>query len=427
MPESHALLSASSAHCWGTCSAALRAQRGLVDRGSKDADAGTAAHTLGAWALMNNAHPSDYPDKTIKAGKRELPVTKDMIETVWVYVQAARAYAEGGTMLVEQKVTYGPMIFGDEDMVFDSADGPVVVKPKDVAWGTSDLIFIFTVLMGTLDFKNGANPNNAVEAEDNEQLYLYLLGALYEFGMLGDFTRGVVAISQPNLKHAPEHEISIEDLTLFAKRIGIAGRRALELYYRKAEPELSDYTPGSACKWCKRKATCPALIGDVRTTVSGGAATADDFSDLTAVMLSEVSDQQLGGAMDKVGMIEAFCKAVRAETEHRLLIGQEVPSPQGGYKIGMGRLGDREWIDPEVAETTLKSMRLKHDEMFTYKLKGPAPLEKLLAKTQPRRWAKLTKLITRKDGKPSVMLMSDPRPAITATVDAFEDLSDRED
>jgi hypothetical protein len=430
----HSLLSASAAHRWSNCVASLREERLCPDRSSRDADAGTAAHTLGAWALSNNAHPSEYPHKTIRAGARDFPVTAEMVEDVWTYVQAARKDAEGGELLVEQRVVYGPAILGHKPLVFDSvnpdngAPMKVTVDPADVAWGTSDLIALLYALrhIRIRDYKNGANPNNIVEAEDNEQLYLYLLGALREFELLGDFDTGSVAISQPKLDHAPEHTISIEELRAFAERIGVKARRALELYYRREEPDPEDYAPGEkTCKWCK-SVTCQARMRSASTAVAL-VADVDDFTDLTQIPdMKTVSSYALGAVMDKVGFLEDIIKAVRAEVERRLLADEPVPSPEGGYKIVNGKRGNRAWKDEEAVEAALKSMRLRQEQMYTFKLKGPKPLEDLLAKANPKRWSKLVKLYHQPEGKPSVAPMRDPRPAITKTavLEGFDDLGE---
>ena len=69
----------------------------------------------------------------------------------------------------------------------------------------------------------------------------------------------------------------------------------------------------------------------------------------------------------------------------------------------------------------LKSMRLKHDEMYDYKIISPTTAEKVL-KDSPKRWNRLLALIKQSEGQPSVQPESDKRPAlvITATVDDFE-------
>lgn len=403
----HALYAPSKMQRIMACLGSVALEATQSDRSSSYADAGSAAHELATWSFRDKCEPHAFIGQTITIGERKFVVDKAMADHVKTYRNAVLVYAENGIIEVEQKLPFGYLVGVDDKDAFGTSDAVVLLADRGE--------------IQVHDLKYGMGVK--VYAEGNEQMLTYALSALGAYEMVDDFTTIRMVIHQPRLDHMDEWLIEVAELRAFQERL----RETLRLLSTPHPQTDLPLTPGEKqCRFCSAKAVCPALRNETRAVVSGGAATADDFSDLTAVMLSEVSDQQLGGAMDKVGMIEAFCKAVRAEVEHRLLIGQEVPSPQGGYKIGEGRKGDREWIDPEVAETTLKSMRLKHDEMFTYKLKGPAPLEKLLAKTQPRRWAKLTKLITRKDGKPSVMLMSDPRPAITATADAFEDLSDGE-
>jgi hypothetical protein len=379
----------------------------LPDRSSSYADEGSAAHELATRSFEDKCEPHAFIGQTITIGERKFVVDKAMADHVKTYMDAVLVYADGGMIEIEQRLPFGYLVGVDDTQAFGTSDAVVLLPDRGE--------------LQVHDLKYGMGVQ--VYAEGNEQMLTYALSALGAYEMLGEFTHIRMVIHQPRLNHMDEWLIEVAELLAFQLQL----TTTLKVLTDNTGVGDLPYGPNEkSCKFCKAKAVCPALRAETRAIVSGGAATADDFSDLTAVMLSEVSDEQLGGAMDKVGMIEAFCKAVRAEVEHRLLTGQEVPSPQGGYKIGEGRKGDREWVDAEAAEAAMKSMRLKHDEMFTYKLKGPAPLEKLLAKEQPRRWTKLQKLITRKDGKPSVMLMSDPRPAITATADAFEDLSDGE-
>jgi hypothetical protein len=44
-----------------------------------------------------------------------------------------------------------------------------------------------------------------------------------------------------------------------------------------------------------------------------------------------------------------------------------------GFKIVRGRMGNRAWRDPDEAEATLKSFRLKHEQMYSYKVAPPRP------------------------------------------------------
>lgn len=128
--------------------------------------------------------------------------------------------------------------------------------------------------------------------------------------------------------------------------------------------------------------------------------------------------------MFAVGLIEDWCKAVRAETERQLLAGDEVP----GFKLVLGKAGARAWKDAEEAEKQLKTMRLKVEEMYDLKLISPTSAEKL-AKAKvlgPRQWTKLQPLIGRSDPKPSVAPAADKRDAyVPAPVaDDFQPVAD---
>ena len=143
--------------------------------------------------------------------------------------------------------------------------------------------------------------------------------------------------------------------------------------------------------------------------------------------IGDLRDDPLAAAMAAVDLIEDWCKAVRAEVERRLLAGVPVP----GYKLVEGRRGSRSWASKEEAEATLKSMRLKVEEMYDLSLISPTSAEKLAkaGTIGPRQWPKLQGLITQSNGKPSVAPESDKRPALVMTppADEFDDLTTADD
>jgi hypothetical protein len=57
-----------------------------------------------------------------------------------------------------------------------------------------------------------------VDAEQNEQLQLYALGALEQFSMLYDFDSVRLFIHQPRLNHVSEWALSVEELLAFGQR-----------------------------------------------------------------------------------------------------------------------------------------------------------------------------------------------------------------
>jgi hypothetical protein len=241
---------------------------------------------------------------------------------------------------------------------------------------------------------------------------LYGLGALNEYDIIGDFDTVTMVIHQPRLNHVSEYSIPVSELLTFADQVHQAVSR-LE------EPTL---VPGEKqCRFCKAKATCPALRAEMAEVV-GGVADISDFADfIPNLVSSETSDNYLPVAMSKVDMIEQWCKAVRAETERRLLAGQ----PVTGYKLVQGRAGNRDWKDAKAVEEMMKkTFRMRDDQVFDFKLISPTKAEKVF-KENPKRWANLQEQIARSEGKPSVAPATDRRPAmdVKPVLDDFQGLT----
>lgn len=391
------------------CPGKLFMEKGLPNTSSVFADEGTAAHEVAALCLTQDQDASAFAGRiiTVEDTGRRFEVDGDMVEHVQTYVDYVRSL--GGDRFIEQRVDFGEEIgvpgqFGTADCIVALAD------QREIA---------------VVDLKYGRGVE--VSAEGNEQLQLYALGGLGIVDLVYDIddTWTVrLVIVQPRIGSISEWTLTVGELRQFGLKARIAARHAEHQFDGGAPPKLE---PGEKqCRWCLAKATCPALAAEVREAVSGPA-TADDFEDLDVAdreelaMLNEVS---LGVLMSKVDLIEDWCKAVRAETERRLIAGE----PVDGFKLVQGRRGPRQWVDAEAAEEALKAMRLKADEMYSRTLISPTSAEKLYkaGTIGKRQWPKLEGLITQTEGKPSVAPASDTRPAITvaATPDDFEDVSD---
>ena len=194
-----------------------------------------------------------------------------MSEYVQKYLDAVRSQSEGNELLIEQRVNFSNFIDAEN------------------AFGTGDAIIIGQSEIQVHDLKYGRGVK--VDAENNEQLKLYALGALSDFGMFGDFTHVRLVIHQPRLNHVSESVVSIEDLYDFAHRAKNTVQMIKAIDAGAAIFEAKDMlNPGEKqCHWCKAKATCPALIEHVIETVAGEF---DDLStcDLEAEIKQAVED-----------------------------------------------------------------------------------------------------------------------------------------
>ena len=482
------------------CPGSLAMEAGFPDTSSEFADEGTAAHFLASECLENGNDTLFYLNRLIHVTELatgwgaapcgvDASVFKadaDMCREVQKYIDAVRAAAKGGTLHVEQRLP----IFGGQ-------------IPDQ--FGTSDTVIELPRMLWIRDLKYGRGVQ--VYAEENEQLMLYALGALDEFDLLGEVETVRMSIDQPRLNYSDTWECSVEHLREFEQRAIAAGIVALDI----AEQGISEYeqqvflSPGSdQCRFCKAKATCPALMDKVLADVAG------DFEVLTEVetagavgeepyqvevempvidnlialgkgeiavpiadaekiiaaahgvapgkvdftptdhssvpdhfivkkptlrpalenpepRIAKLDDERLGLLMESVDLIEGFAKAVRAETERRMLAGGFVP----GFKLVKGREGIRKFADPEEAEKLMKSMRLKQDVMYDWTLISPTTAEKLAADgvIGKKQWPKLQALITRSEAGISVAPASDKRPAVEVgkVEDDFEVLPENTD
>lgn len=455
----HAKLSPSSADRWTSCTASPDAQEGLPNEGSAAARQGTACHQISEEVLGSNTDPQDYlgrvmlfwthaesdsngedwreafgdnPDRDGVEFVHEVIVTQDMIDAVVTatsYVQE-QVLLCGGTLECEQRVPIGH--FTGEDGATGSCDVTILTEDtiyvKDFKYGRHPVDAYEIVAPSSVDVLTGETtpPKRRI----NLQMACYALGALELHGPFYDFKRVHVEIVQPFIGHLSEYECSIDEL--LAVRDWLAERA-------EATRSNPQYVPSQDnCHFCRRAGpTCEAQTQAVLAT------TLSNFDNLDEATPAPIKAHFLGDLYAKIGMVESWCKAVGVRVLETLRDGQPVLRSDGNsYKLVPGKAGARSWKDAGQAETTLKSMRLRDDQMYDYSLISPTSAEKL-AKVKKakkgqtpvppvlgsRQWTKLQELITQRkpEENPVIVLATDERAPLDVNgVGAFEDLDAQE-
>lgn len=256
-----------------------------------------------------------------------------------------------------------------------------------------------------------------------------------------NFSTVRLLIHQPRLNHVSEWSVSVEELLAFGERVRAASAKVDEATAAKDQIEAPEWEAAhlqpseKGCRWCRVKATCPALAAEVSLAI-GEDLVDGDFEDLDEKPKA-MSPATLADKLRAVPLIEDWCKAVRAEAERQMLAGVEVP----GFKLVQGRMGPRKWSDASQAEELLKGMKLSITEMYDLSLISPTVAEKRSkpwidaegkerpAAIGPRQWKKVSELITRSEGSLSVAPESDKRPAVEVQIstDEFTNLDSVDD
>lgn len=430
----HAIFSPSSASRRVLCRGSMALEFGEPDRRSTYADEGTAAHFVAAEVLRGARtlrscvgdsvvvppngearwlRPEDSEPSIFEVTEDMARALTDYIESVWAYKDACSTPKGHAELLVETQIPIDH-ITGEEG-----------------ATGSADVV-IFNMSGDELqvhDLKFGRGV--IVDAERNEQMALYALGALRALRGIIDPAIVTMVIHQPNVNGISEWSIPVEDLTKFGMQLSDVAHGSFALLRALQETgELPEHrlTAGEKqCKFCKAKGKCPALAQVIRSAVrnslaefpelppvTGAFMEADTAPDANAV--AEVAD--LGAAMDAVPLVELWAAAVRGAVESALLAGKPVP----GYKLVQGRMGARTWSDESAVRELVKGMRAKRELFYEERFKSPPAMEKLvkdklLAESQ---WERIAQHIVQKEGSPSVAPASDKRPALVVRPDASE-------
>lgn len=378
----HSIFSASGAERWANCPGSLALSKGCARTSNPAAREGTAGHELAEKCLAANTDPVAYEGDIIQVEGHDIEVTEDLAIAVQAYVDYVRGFS--GMRWAETTSHYARLLGVDDDEGF----------------GTNDCLILDGTVLHVIDLKLG---RGFVDPINNKQTILYAAGAVDAIEAVGEEVTEIhLHIFQPRVTAKPvPFVISRAELHGHVAALRLAAQRAQEAMLTFTPESVKDWkwvkaylhAGESQCKYCPAAAFCPQLRGYAEDL------TGDDIEYMVGA-----GPGFLAEALSKVPLLERWIEAVQTEVMRRLSEGK----PVDGYKLVLGREGNRKWSDPEKAEAAFADL----DVALTHapaKLLSPAQMEKALKKAKLAR--DLEPLVVRNPAKPTVTVESDPRPA----------------
>ena len=364
MPGNHAFLSPSSSVRWYFCPPSARLCEQYPDQGSIYASEGTEAHSLCEFLLKTALRmPCVDPRSSLQRYSPEME-------------EAAQGYVQ---YILEKVERYKAELAGAEPSVFVE-QGLDLREYIPQCMGTADCVIVAGDTAEIVDFKYGMHPVPATSM----QLRIYSLGACEVFSHLYDFTRVRMAVYQPRLNSVDEMEMSVADLYSWAKN-ELAPRA------RQAFDGVGEFACGDWCRCCRARRNCRALA-EYELEIAKY-----EFADPATL-----SDEEIADILRRVDDLTAWAEDVKDYALTEALKGHSYP----GFKVVAGRANRRFTDDDEVAARVKKAGK----DPYETKLLGVKALESLLGK---KAFAELlSDLVTRPEGKPTLVPDSDKRPEL---------------
>lgn len=378
--RAHALLSASGAHRWMNCTPSAILETQFPDTTSEAAKEGTLAHELAEAKVMHYMHIDGFTKRklTTRINKmKKNPLWQDEMdkytdEYLDFIKTEALSYKVHPFVKVEEKI----------DLTAYVPDG----------FGTADCIIIAAGVLQVIDLKYGKGV--PVSPERNEQLMLYALGAYAKYGFLFDIRSVKLSIVQPRIDNTSSWVITIDSLLEFGEMVKEKANVAI-----KGE---GTHNPGDWCRFCRARRNCRAR--------------ADENVKLAFATEKKpplITNEEVGEYLRLGEDVAKWLSDLKDYALTECLAGKDVP----GWKAVEGR-SLREWTNMEEAFNAISKDGMDEAMLYERKPLSLAQVEKLMGKAHFNDVCMM--YVTKKPGKPTLVMESDKREAITNKIPADE-------
>ena len=365
-PNDHALLSASSSHRWLNCNPSARLEREFADRETTAAAEGTAAHALAEHKLKRRLKlRSERPVSPFDTDEMET-CTDDYADFVMEQVTKERRRDPDTQVFIEQRLDFSCYV------------------PE--GFGTGDCLIVSRGRIHIIDLKYGMGL--LVDSEENPQMKLYALAALTQYEEQYQIKKVKLTIFQPRRENVSTWETSVAKLKKWATK-------ELVPKAEKAFKGEGEYCPGEWCIFCKAAVKCRARAEDKLRLAQS------EFK-----MPPLLTDAEIEDVLAKLPDIKKWADEIQEYALAKALAGKE----WAGFKLVEGR-SVRKFTD-ERAVVKAANAAGYHD-IYKQSLISITEMEKLMGKAEFSKV--LGALVTKPQGKPTLVPDTDKRQAITVS------------
>ena len=363
----HAVLSASSSHRWTKCTPAARLELEFDDTESSAAAEGTAAHALAEHKLRRALKMrSKKPISPFDCDEMD-EYTDAYVDFVLEQLELAKQSCSDPLVLIEQHLDFSKYV----------PDG----------FGTGDCILISDKALHIIDLKYGMGI--LVNAERNSQMMLYSLGALEIYDSLYDIDEVSMTVFQPRRDNVSTWTIPVDDLRDWAEN-------ELRIKAELAFKGEGEYCPGDWCTFCRAAVRCRARAEEKLKLAQ---------SEFRLPPL--LSDAEIEEVLGKLSDITKWANDLLAYATDAAVNHGKAWS---GYKVVAGR-SVRKFKDEDAVAEAAKANGYK--DIYRQSLITLTEFEKLMGKAKFNEV--LGDLVYKPPGKPTLVPVSDKRPAINVS------------
>ena len=406
----HSKLSPSSLHANMLCPGRFYATKNLPKQ--KDTIyslEGTAAHSMLELLLLGKLKSIDPSLSDTYTDEKGTTIdSENMQHVIDTYRYSINLFSQFPDAIMYAELKVEPGFFWDGESICSGTADIVVLVPS-------------TNTLYVLDYKNG---KILVSINENYQLSTYALGAYLMFKNKYQIDTIITGILQPRaFHHAGPYRFDTWPVSdLWTKwKPAIANIVKISMV-----PGGNLHASEKACLWCGKYATCTEAarkgLADAANVFSviNPVTTLQEVKRNTLVEPQTLNDEQLKVILESEVYIKGWLKAVHEYAVQRFADNK----PLNGFKMVNGR-GSRRWKyknEDELIQEFGKFINLRATHYYESKIKSPSKFEKsvkkLLLKDQ---WLKVnTEFIIKEEGKATLVLESDDRPALDDVSKVFD-------